>query len=77
MKNTKICPKCSGTNIIVIQNDGHPDGTYGNNIQCKATVLSGVVFVKRYICCSCGYTEEWIDRENIDTILKTKKIIKL
>ncbi len=77
MKNTKICPKCSGTNIIVIQNDGHPDGTYGNNIQCKATVLSGVVFVKRYICCSCGYTEEWIDRENIDTILNSKKIIKL
>lgn len=77
MKNTKICPKCSGTNIIVIQNDGHPDGTYGNNIQCKATVLSGVVFVKRYICCSCGYTEEWIDRENIDTILNSKKITKL
>lgn len=76
MKNTKTCPKCSGHNIVAIRNDGHPDGTYGNNIQTRATVLSGIVFVKRYICCDCGYTEEWIDKNDVKTLLDSKKIEK-
>ena len=76
MKNSKTCIKCGGNNIVMIKNDGHPDGTYGNNIQCRATVLSGVVFVERYICCDCGYTEEWIDRSDMASILNSKKIFK-
>lgn len=27
----------------------------------------------RYICCECGYTEEWIDREDIEKVKKSKK----
>ena len=74
MKNTKTCPKCNGRNIISIKNDGHPDGTFGNNIQNKLTILSGVVYVKRYICCDCGYTEEWVDINDIKTLMSSKKI---
>ena len=74
MKNTKTCPKCNGRNIISIKNDGHPDGTFGNNIQTKLTILSGVVYVKRYICCDCGYTEEWVDINDIKTLMSSKKI---
>ncbi len=76
MKNTKICPKCNGDNIVIIRNDGHPDGSNGNNIMTKSTILSGVAFVKRYICCYCGYTEEWIDQNDIKMIMNSKKIQK-
>ena len=55
------------------QNDGHPDGTYGNNIMCGATTLSKVVFVERYICCDCGYTEEWVDKSKLEMVLNSKK----
>ena len=50
--------------------------TFGNNIQTKATILSGVVYVNRYICCNCGYSEEWIDKNDIRTIIGSKKIMK-
>ncbi len=74
MKNTKVCSKCNCNDIIVIKNDGHPDGSYGNNIQTKATILSGVVFVERFICCNCGYTEQWVDKADINVLLNSKKI---
>lgn len=73
MKYNKYCPKCSSTNLLVISNDGHPDGTYGNNIMCGLTILANVVMVKRYICCDCGYTEEWIDGADMQKIIDSKK----
>ena len=73
MKYNKYCPKCSSTNLLVISNDGHPDATYGNNIMCGLTILSNVVMVKRYICCDCGYTEEWIDGADMQKIIDSKK----
>lgn len=74
MKNTITCPKCNGRNIISIKNDGRPDATIGNNIQTKLTLLSGVVYVNRYICCNCGYTEEWVDNKDIKTLMSSKKV---
>lgn len=74
MKSTKICPKCNQTDIVIISNDGHPDGTYGNNIQTGTTILSGSIFIKRYVCCSCGFTEEWIEQSDIEKLKKSKKI---
>lgn len=77
MKNTKTCPKCQSTDIVVIANDGHPDGTSGNNIQTGRTILSGVISLKRYICCNCGFTEDWIDPSEIDHLKNSKKIKKI
>ena len=76
MKKNKLCPKCGGNKIVTISNDGHPDGTYGNNIMCGATTLSSV-FVDRYVCCDCGYTEEWVDKNVIEKLLNSKKAKKL
>ena len=73
MKNNNKCPRCKSNNIVVIKNDGHPDSTFGNNIQTKSTILSGVVYINRYICCNCGYSEEWIDQNDIKTIIESKK----
>ena len=71
MKNTKTCPKCGGSDIVII--DGYV-GSYGsgNNIMTGATVFSAVK-VDRYICCSCGFTEEWINTEDIEKVKKSKK----
>jgi len=77
MKNTKTCPKCGGNNIVLIKNDGRPDATKGNNLMCGSTTLTNMILVERYICCDCGYTEEWVDKRDIETLLKSKKIKKI
>ena len=71
MKNTRICPKCQSTDIIRI--DGYT-AAYGagNNIMTGKTIFSAVN-VNRYICCGCGFTEEWIDREDIETVKNSKR----
>lgn len=73
MKNTRICPKCDSTDIVRI--DGYA-GAYGsgNNIMTGMTIFSAVN-VNRYICCKCGFSEEWIDREDIEKIRNSKKAI--
>lgn len=71
MKNKKCCPKCGSFDIVII--DGYT-GAYGsgNNIMVGATIFS-TVNVNRYICCDCGFTEEWINREDIEKVKKSKK----
>lgn len=66
MKNTNICPKCNSTDIIKIKGKAGAYGV-GNNIQVGLSNLSAVL-VHRYLCCSCGYSEEWIDREDIQKL---------
>ena len=71
MKNSRLCPKCGGTDIVRF--DGYT-GAYGsgNNVMVGSTIFSGVN-VNRYVCCSCGFTEEWIDREDIERVRSSKK----
>lgn len=71
MKHSRRCPKCQHTDILRI--DGHA-GAYGvgNNIMVGATIFSAVP-VNRYVCCSCGYSEEWIDKKDIPKLAKKFK----
>lgn len=71
MKNSRTCPKCNSNNIVRI---GGYAGAYGfgNNIMLGHSVFSAVN-VNRYICCSCGYTEEWIDKKDMDKVVNSKK----
>ncbi|MBE6636537.1 MAG: hypothetical protein E7618_01895 [Ruminococcaceae bacterium] len=71
MKYSKVCPKCRQSDIVRI--DGYT-GAYGtgNNVMVGQTIFSAVN-VHRYICCSCGFTEEWIDREDIEKVKTSKK----
>ena len=72
MKNTRICPKCGGTDIVRY---GGYVGAYGagNYIATGATVFSAVG-VNRYICCTCGFVEEWIDTEHLKKVSESKKL---
>lgn len=73
MKNTKKCPKCESTNIVRI--DGYVgSGGAGQNVMVGTTILSAVN-VNRYICCNCGYTEEWIDVEDLKKVIEGKRVM--
>ena len=72
MKNVRVCPKCGGTDILRIEGDVRGYGA-GNNVFTGATILSAVP-VERYLCGTCGYSEEWIDRQNIPQIRKCKRV---
>ena len=71
MKNNKMCPKCQSTNIVRIDGSVGAHGV-GNNVMLGITIFSAVK-VNRYICCNCGFTEEWIDKEDIDEIANSNK----
>jgi hypothetical protein len=69
MRNSKRCPKCQSTDIVRIPGEARAFGA-GNNISTGATIFSSVK-VTRYLCTSCGFSEEWID--SADDIAKLKK----
>lgn len=66
MKNNKQCPKCNSSDIKRVKGSSRGYGA-GNNIITGATIFSAVN-VNRYICCNCGFCEEWIDKEDIPKI---------
>ena len=61
MKNTHTCPKCNSQEIMRIE--GRMGGySGGNDIAGTAGSFSfRTVKVTRYLCGSCGFSEEWID----------------
>ena len=70
MKKNKICPKCQSSDIVKIKGTV---GIYGmgNNIPTGPT-RADCVLVNRYLCCSCGYSEEWINQGDIKKIVESK-----
>ena len=71
MKMTRVCPKCGASDIVRIDGYTGPYGT-GNNVMTGKTIFSGVN-VNRYVCLGCGYSEEWIDREDLEKVANSKK----
>ena len=66
MKHSKTCPKCGSHDILRIEGQSKSYGA-GNNIPVGMTIFSAVL-VNRYLCCNCGYSEEWIDKADIPTL---------
>ena len=55
MKKTKVCPKCGGQDIVVIR---------GRDAQDRVRLpLDDYLWAERYLCCTCGYMESWVDAE--------------
>lgn len=71
MKMNKTCPKCGCSDILMVPGEAGAYGA-GNIIQVGWTNLSAVL-VNRYVCCDCGYAEEWIDKEDIQKLKKKYK----
>ena len=68
MRNSKTCPKCRSADIVRIPGLIASHG--GNSIIVGMTVFNAVK-VTRYLCASCGFSEEWID--SAEDIAKIKK----
>lgn len=66
MKQSNICPKCQSTDVIRVPGKAGAYGV-GNNIQLGRTNFSAVL-VHRYVCGHCGYSEEWIDKEDLPAL---------
>lgn len=71
MREKRICTKCGSKDILRVEGTCKAYGV-GNNIQLGFPSFSAVL-VHRYVCCQCGFTEEWIDKEDIAE-LKAKYI---
>lgn len=68
MKKSGKCPKCGSDNILFIPGKVGAYGT-GNNIPIGLTTLSSVL-VEKYVCCKCGFSEEWVDISDIEKLEK-------
>ena len=60
MKNSLRCPKCGSGRIAWIPDNGRYAN--GNNIYLRSSVvLAGRIPLIKYVCCECGYVEEWVE----------------
>lgn len=62
MKNTCTCPKCSSRMIVRVPDTPHRHAS-GNNIYPSSITLMGKIPVIRYVCCDCGYVENWVETQ--------------
>lgn len=62
MKNTRCCPKCQSKNIVRVPDNAHR--YLSNSICITKFVTVERVPVARYVCCDCGYVEEWVENGN-------------
>ena len=60
MKNSGRCPKCGSMDIVRVP-DNLRRYTSGNNIYTTSMTLIGKIPVIRYVCCRCGYVENWVE----------------
>lgn len=60
MKNGNACPKC-GSHAVIRVPDNPRRHASGNNIYTTRATLLGKVPVIRYVCCGCGYVENWVE----------------
>ena len=70
MKIRNTCPKCNSSDIKRVEGSIRGYGA-GNNILTGLTIFNAVK-VNRYICMNCGFTEEWIDKEDLEKIKNCK-----
>ncbi len=71
MKTSKKCPKCTSQNLVRYSGKADTKYTSGNCIALGDPVWE-LVKINRYICCECGYTEEWIDQKDLEKLILCK-----
>lgn len=62
MKNTRRCPKCSSQDIVRVPDNPNRHAS-GNNIYTSTFTLMKKIPVIRYVCCECGYVENWVENQ--------------
>lgn len=71
MKNGNGCPKCGSRRVVRVPDDPRRHAS-GNNIYTTRATLLGKIPVIRYVCCDCGYVENWVEsRRELEKIEET------
>ncbi len=70
MKNTKVCPKCGGSDVVEVPGGAFSPWNYSGTLRTSGW---GTARVDRWICCACGYCETWIEPEKLQKIRKNWK----
>jgi len=68
MKHTGICPKCGSKDILPIP--GGDGSLHHDNVIRTGLTIIATAEVYRYVCCDCGYAEEWVDPRDIPKLKK-------
>ena len=56
MKFNYCCPKCLNSEIAIIEG-----GAFKGNIYNTLSFGLSTVYLTRYVCTNCGYTENYVD----------------
>lgn len=64
MKTSGTCPKCKSIEVVNV------DNRMDRSNHIHTGVLS-TIEVQKYICCDCGYVEDWV--ENIYDLKEIKR----
>ena len=71
MKNSGRCPQVRFDGYCPCS-DNPRRYTSGNNIYTTSMTLIGKIPVIRYVCCRCGYVENWVEKAGeLDTIKRS------
>ena len=62
MKNTSVCPKCGSHDIVRVPDDAHR--YLANSIAITNVAWVKRIPVARYVCCGCGYVENWVEQRH-------------
>ena len=59
MKRTGTCPKCGSRDVVKAS---------GDTMSHSYIVVSvfGTAPIDRWVCCACGFAEEWVPEEYLD-----------
>ena len=68
MKHTHQCPKCGSLDIRRFVGEEQGYGV-GNNIRMG---FFAQAIVTRYLCYSCGYSEEWVESPYLEKLREKK-----
>lgn len=59
MKDSRCCPKCNSLNIDYVPDNAHR--YLSNSIYITKHAFVERIPVTRYVCCDCGYVENWVE----------------
>jgi predicted nucleic-acid-binding Zn-ribbon protein len=69
MKFTNCCPKCRNSQIAIIEG-----GAFKGNIYNTISFGLTTIYLTRYVCTYCGYTENYVDDTKDISKIKEKFI---
>ena len=64
MKNTRKCPKCGSEEVLKAK--GRELRDRGQNILPLG--MGNWARIDRWVCCTCGYSEEWVEKEALEDV---------